>query len=137
MRFLATYFSALIFGLGLGVSGMTNPSKVKGFLDIFGQWQPALIFVMGGAVLFHGLSYYFIRRRSSPLFGEKFLVPTKKIIDTRLVSGSILFGIGWGLGGYCPGPALASLFLLNSSVLTFIASMLVGMVLFFVTVKRP
>ena len=130
MRYFIAYLSALIFGIGLGISGMTDPSNVKGFLDIFGNWQPPLILVMGGAIAFHGLSYYFITRRQSPLLTEAFLLPSKKDIDLRLVIGSLIFGAGWGLGGFCPGPAIAAAFTLNPSVLVFIGSMSAGIGLY-------
>ena len=130
MRLFAAFISALIFGLGLGVSGMTDPENVRGFLDIFGNWKPALMFVMGGAVLFHGFSYTLITKRRSPLLGGSFSIPQKKLVDARLIAGSALFGIGWGLGGYCPGPAISSLFTFDSSVFIFLISMIAGMFFF-------
>ena len=136
MRFLMAFISAFLFGLGLGFSGMTDPHNVKGFLDLFGDWKPALIFVMGGAILFHSISYFLITKRKSPLLTPKFLVPNKRNIDAKLITGSALFGIGWGLAGYCPGPAIASVFTLNSSVLLFIGSMLIGIVLYHSFFKR-
>lgn len=110
----------------MGISGMTDPKNVIGFLDIFGDWKPALILVMGGAIGFHAISYYFIRKRPSPILADAFLVPRKSSLDVRLIAGSALFGVGWGIGGFCPGPAVASVATLNSGVFTFILAMLVG-----------
>lgn len=136
MKYFIAYISALLFGLGLGVSGMTDPSNVIGFLDLFGDWKPALILVMGGAIVFHGTSYYLITKRTSPLLTDSFLLPTKKHLDRRLIAGSALFGIGWGIGGYCPGPAIASLVTLNSPVFIFVASM-IGGIAFFHYIFKP
>lgn len=130
MKYFVAFLSALLFGLGLGISGMTDPSKVIGFLDLFGNWQPALMLVMGGAIGFHAISYYLIKKRATPLLGGMFLLPTKKHVDGRLVIGSALFGIGWGIGGYCPGPAIASLVTMSTSVMIFVLAMLGGIALF-------
>lgn len=120
----------LIFALGLGVSGMTQPQNVMAFLDLFGAWNPALAFVMIGAISVHAISYIFIRTKESPKFSVKFHVPTNSKIDTNLIAGSILFGAGWGLGGFCPGPALTSLASGSFVVFIFVGSMMAGMVLF-------
>lgn len=136
MNHLLTFLSAALFGLGLGISGMTNPENIIGFLDITGHWKPALMLVMVGAIGVHGISYYFIVKRASPLFGEKFLIPEKRSPDGKLVVGSVIFGVGWGLGGYCPGPAVASLLSFQSSVVTFIASMIAGMLLYHILTKQ-
>lgn len=121
--------SGLLFGLGLGVSGMTQPSKVMGFLDITGAWDASLAFVMIGAILVHMALFRLILKRSSPLFDTNFHIPTRKDLDLRLLMGAALFGVGWGLGGFCPGPALVSLASGGSAVLVFVATMLFGMLL--------
>lgn len=125
-----SFISGLIFSMGLVIAGMTNPDKVIGFLNIFREWDYALAFVMAGAVLFNLVTFKFIKRSQSPLFADKFEWPTKKDIDKRLVTGSIMFGIGWGIGGVCPGPAVANLVLFDPKIVVFVVSMLVGMFLF-------
>ncbi len=123
--------AGLLFGVGLGVAGMLQPAKVAGFLDVFGgAWDPTLAFVMGGAVLTYGLAHPVITRRRAPWFDSRFFLPTRRDIDLRLVAGAAIFGLGWGLGGYCPGPALVSLTTLGAPALTFVAAMLAGMVAF-------
>ncbi len=118
--------SGLLFGLGLGCSQMIAPQRVIGFLDITGAWDPTLAFVMGGAVLVTLVSFRFILRRSVPLLDRQFFVPTRTDIDRPLVLGAALFGVGWGLGGYCPGPAIASLGLGSANPVLFVAAMVVG-----------
>jgi uncharacterized membrane protein YedE/YeeE len=135
-RLLAALVSGLLFGLGLTVSGMVNPAKVLGFLDIAGDWDPSLAFVMGGAIPVAALGYAIARRRGKPVCAPAFALPTRTSIDTRLCLGAILFGVGWGLGGYCPGPALASLSFGGTKALVFVASMLAGMVLFHIVSRR-
>ena len=130
MRYCIAFISALLFSLGLGISGMTNPSNVIGFLDVFGVWKPALILVMGGAIAFHGGSYFLITKRTTPLLTDSFLLPSKKHLDGRLIAGSSLFGIGWGISGYCPGPAIASLATLSTQVFIFVAAMIGGIALY-------
>lgn len=130
MKHLTQLLSGLLFGAGLAISGMTSPENVRGFLDFFGNWNPALAFVMGGAVVVHGLTYRWVRGRKSPIFEKSFAIPSRKDIDRRLVWGAALFGIGWGLGGYCPGPAITSLVTLSRDSLLFVGSMLGGMLLF-------
>lgn len=127
---LAAFVVGFIFALGLGVSGMTQPQKVIGFLDLFGNWDPSLMFVMAGAILVHFVSYRWIRRRPSPLLSPRWHIPTKKEITPALVVGSLIFGVGWGLAGFCPGPALTSLANLQSTPVVFVVSMLAGMLLF-------
>lgn len=129
MSNLFALLSGLVFSVGLVVSGMINPQKVKGFLDIFGDWDYALIFVMGGAVAFNMLAYLIIFK-SVPFIGSQFFLPTKKVVDKNLVIGSSLFGIGWGLTGICPGPGIVNLVTLNSNIFIFVASMIVGMLIF-------
>ncbi len=124
---LSSFGVGFIFALGLGISGMTQPQKVLGFLDLFGNWVPDLLWVMGGATGFHLLTYRWIRRRASPLLSPDWHVPTSREITLKLVFGSILFGIGWGLAGYCPGPAITSLASFNEDPAIFCLSMLVGM----------
>jgi uncharacterized protein len=119
-----------VFALGLGISGMTQPSKVVGFLDLFGSWDPSLMFVMVGAIGVHLLLYRLARRRKSPLLAAQWHVPTKNEITPALVIGAVLFGMGWGLAGFCPGPAVTSLASFEIKPFVFTLSMLMGMVLF-------
>lgn len=127
---LAAFLVGFVFALGLGISGMTQPQKVVGFLDLFGAWDPSLVFVMMGAILVHFATYRLIRKRGSPLFSMQWHVPTKKEITPALVAGSLLFGIGWGLAGYCPGPAVTSLASFETRPFIFVISMIVGMYAF-------
>lgn len=121
--------SGALFGAGLLISQMTNPSKVLAFLDIFGSWDPSLAFVMGGALLVTLIGYHLVLKREAPLLGGAFSLPTRKDIDARLIGGAALFGVGWGLAGLCPGPALASLFFGGLPVLVFVAAMLASMII--------
>ncbi len=124
---VAALICGLLFGLGLAMSGMTDINKVVGFLDITGQFDPTLIFVMGGGLLVSLPFFQFgIKRLNKPFFAGGFNLPTRKDIDTRLVTGAVLFGVGWGLVGLCPGPALASLAYGNPDVLYFVVAMLAG-----------
>jgi hypothetical protein len=118
--------SGVIFGLGLAVAGMTRPEKVRGFLDFTGAWDPSLAFVMGGAVLVHAVAFRLITRRKSPVFAAKFALPTRRDLDAKLLAGAALFGVGWGLGGFCPGPGLTSLVGGAAPVAFFVLAMLVG-----------
>lgn len=129
-RAVAAFFAGLIFATGLAVSGMTQPHKVIGFLDIFGDWDPSLIFVMMGAIAVHSVSYRLIRRRSTPLLESEFHLPKENKITPRLILGAVLFGVGWGLGGFCPGPALVSLSSFEMRPLIFVVAMLAGIGLF-------
>ncbi len=124
---LAAFAAGLIFSIGLALSGMTQPGKVTAFLDLFGNWDPSLAFVMMGAIAVHTLLYRVIRQRTAPLFARTFSIPTRSDLDARLIGGAALFGIGWGLGGFCPGPAVTSLASGQSSVLIFVAAMVAGM----------
>ncbi|HEX2728971.1 MAG TPA: DUF6691 family protein [Rubrobacteraceae bacterium] len=128
MRILAALVSGLIFGLGLAISGMMNPAKVIGFLDVAGDWDPTLAFVMGGALLVTSPAYRVILKRQRPVLESNFSLPTKKTLDAPLIGGSALFGVGWGLVGFCPGPAVAALGTGLAPVLVFVAAMLTGMV---------
>jgi len=127
---LISFVVGLIFAIGLGISGMTQPQKVVGFLDLFGQWDPSLIFVMGGALAVHLVTYRLIRKQPHPLFDRQWHVPTKTEITPALMIGSIIFGIGWGLGGFCPGPGITSMASLELKPVIFVISMLVGMWIF-------
>lgn len=126
----ASFVIGLIFGLGLVVGGMTDPSKVIGFLDIAGQWDPSLAFVMGGALLVGVVAFRFARHRTENFFGGAMHIPTKNDIDKRMVIGSLLFGVGWGMAGFCPGPAITSIGTGNSKALLFVLAMIAGMALF-------
>jgi len=127
---LSSFIVGFIFALGLGISGMTQPSKVVGFLDLFGSWDPSLIFVMVGAILVHSIVYRFIKHKSSPLFSADWHLPTRKDLTPALIIGATLFGVGWGLGGYCPGPAVTSLASLQAKPAIFVGFMLIGMLIF-------
>ena len=116
-----------MFGLGLIISGMTNPAKVQNFLDLFGSWDPSLAFVMGGAIAVGLPGFKLAERMNKPLFADSFFKPTRSEIDKRLIGGAVLFGIGWGIGGFCPGPAITSVFSAETGVLIFVSAMLVGM----------
>ena len=116
-----------IFGLGLAFGGMLDPSKVVGFLDIFGAWDPSLAFVIMGGIMVNAAGYLILIRGKKPIFTEKFHLPDNIFIDRRLIVGSAIFGVGWGLAGLCPGPVVASLFLNPNSILPFLLIMLVGL----------
>ncbi len=128
MRLLFGFLSGLIFGLGLILAGMTEPLKVKGFLDIAGAWDPSLGLVMGGAIAVGALAFALARRRKKSWSGAPMEIPTDQTIDKRLVIGGTLFGIGWGIAGFCPGPALVALGSGSASAAVFVVAMLVGMV---------
>jgi uncharacterized membrane protein YedE/YeeE len=128
MRDVFSLASGLIFGLGLILGGMSDPAKVKAFLDLFGNWDPSLAFVMGGAIAVGVFAFAAGKKRTASWTGERMEIPNSKVIDTRLIVGGVLFGTGWGIGGFCPGPALVAL---GSGLLpaaAFVAAMLVGMV---------
>jgi uncharacterized membrane protein YedE/YeeE len=125
---IASFVCGLIFGLGLLISGMTQPAIVQGFLDVFGRWDPTLAFVMAGALVVSAVGFALARRRTRPLFAASHLWPTKSDIDRPLVLGSTLFGIGWGLAGLCPGPALENLASLSPRVIVFVIAMGAGMI---------
>ena len=126
---LMAFLVGLFFAIGLAISGMTQPQKIIGFLNPW-DWDPSLLFVMMGAVLVHAISYPLIKRRRSPIFDLKWHVPTRNDVTTRLFLGSAIFGIGWGLGGYCPGPGLTSLASLDLRAFIFVAAMVGGMLIF-------
>jgi uncharacterized protein len=124
--------AGLVFAAGLTLGGMTDPRKVQGFLNIggiaSGKWDPSLAFVMGGALFVSFLAFWSIKSRVAPWFAAKFELPTRRDIDARLIIGAALFGIGWGIGGYCPGPALASFLIGGPDILYFMAAMIAGMI---------
>ena len=127
----ASFGAGILFALGLGLSGMAMPEKVIGFLNITGDWDPSLAFVMIGAIGVHVLFYQlWLKQKDKPLLAPSFSIPTHKKIDSRLVIGSTLFGIGWGLSGFCPGPALLAIMSLNRTSLIFAIAMIAGMVLY-------
>lgn len=127
---LSSFVVGLIFAFGLGLSGMTLPERVVGFLDVFGSWNPSLIFVMLGALIVHAVLYRLIRKRRSPLFASEWYIPSRTDITPSLVIGASLFGLGWGLAGYCPAPAITALPSLGLKPLVFVIAMIVGMLLF-------
>lgn len=130
-RYAATALIAgLVFGAGLGVSGMTDPTKVLAFLDFFGDWDPSLALVMGSALLVNAVASRWVFRRARPLLDVRFHMPIPTAVDVRLVAGSALFGLGWGLSGYCPGAAIAAVGTGAGEVLVFLGSMAAGMALF-------
>lgn len=118
-----------LFGGGLAVSGMADPQRVRGFLDLFGEWDPTLAFVMGGALLPMVVAWVVQSRMIAPLGAPRFSLPNKRDLDLRLISGSALFGIGWGIAGLCPGPAIADLAIAPAPAAIFVAAMLAGMIL--------
>ncbi|MEM6294024.1 MAG: YeeE/YedE family protein [Myxococcota bacterium] len=121
------FAAGLLFAAGLVLGGMTNPAKVLGFLDVTGAWDPSLAFVMGGAIAVFAPGYWLMARRSGSLLGDPLNLPTRSTIDARLLVGAALFGVGWGLAGYCPGPALVSTMSLGRDALIVATAMLVGM----------
>jgi len=127
MKRLSVFFCGWLFAVGLGMAGMTQPSKIIGFLDVAGTWDPSLMFVMGGAVTLGLAAFAWVLKQPSPVLEERFVLPDKTAIDRRLLAGAALFGVGWGLSGYCPGPALVSLVTFSPSVLVFVACMLAGL----------
>jgi hypothetical protein len=129
MKGLAALLCGTLFGIGLAVSGMTDTAKVLGFLDLFGDWVPDLMFVMGGAVCVTLVAFRFIVKRDRSLLGEIMSLPKTTAIDARLLSGAAIFGIGWGVYGYCPGPAISALGYLQTNTVIFVVAMLVGMAL--------
>ena len=129
MRNLVTVFTGLIFGIGLIMSGMTNPAKVQNFLDLFGTWDPSLALVMGGAILITMPGFWLVQKLQTPFFEDSFLIPQKTNLDFYLLTGSAIFGIGWGLGGFCPGPVVVSISNGSAGTILFVITMLIGMVL--------
>ena len=129
MQRMIEFILGLLFGLGLLISGMTDPSKVLGFLDLAGTWDPSLVFVMGGGVMVGVLGFAWAKKRSTSLSGQALQWPDLVHIDRPLVVGSLMFGVGWGLAGFCPGPALVSMAAGHDKALVFVLTMVAGMVL--------
>jgi uncharacterized protein len=127
-RILASFGCGLVFGIGLLISGMTEPSKVLGFLDLFGAWDATLAFVMAGAVAVASAGFALARSKSAPLLASSFAWPSRRDIDAPLIIGSAVFGIGWGLSGICPGPALVNLAGLSAPIIVFVVAMMAGMI---------
>jgi len=125
--FFAALLCGLIFGCGILISGMANPAKVLNFFDITGSFDPSLAFVMGGALIVTTLGYRLVWKRDAPLIGESFIIPTKRQLDKKLIIGSAIFGIGWGIGGFCPGGAIPALGLLRSEPVYFVTAMVLGL----------
>jgi uncharacterized membrane protein YedE/YeeE len=123
---LAAGISGFVFGIGLAVAQMTNPEKVLNFLDVSGAWDPSLLLVLGAAVALTALAYHYVLKQKRPLFDTTFHLPVARLIDRPLVLGAALFGIGWGVAGYCPGPAIASIGFGNPEALWFVPAMFVG-----------
>ena len=126
-RLITALIIGAVFGIGLAIAGMLNPSKVVGFLDIFGDWDPSLALVMGGGVLVNAIGHRFAMKRKAPIQCATFSMPTSTKFDKPLVIGSLIFGIGWGLAGLCPGPVVASLLLNGQAILPFFGLMIVGL----------
>lgn len=126
MRIVISYLIGLIFGIGISISGMANPAKVLNFFDIAGAWDPSLAFVMGGALVVTFVGYRFVLRRPAPVMASDFQIPTRRDLDPRLIGGSALFGIGWGIAGFCPGGALPALGTGRSEVFVFVAALVAG-----------
>lgn len=133
---IASLLSGLLFGFGLIVSGMSNPARVLNFLDLSANWDATLAFVMGGAIAIAAPGIYWVRKRNKPLFADNFDIPTSKVIDSKLVTGSAMFGVGWGISGFCPGPAVVAIATLQSDVLLFVGAMVVGMLAQHFVTKR-
>lgn len=129
--------SGALFGIGLGVSGMTRPTKVLGFLDAAGDWDPSLAFVMMAAVGVHAVAVVIAKRRGRPVASARFHWTEQTLLDAPLLTGAALFGVGWGLGGFCPGPALATAASGNLAAIAFVAAMIVGMVARHATTRQP
>lgn len=133
---LTAFLCGLIFGIGLLLAGMANPAKVLAFLDLAGSWDPSLALVMGGAIPVSAIGFYLTRHRTAPLFGKRFQIPANTKLDKRLMLGALGFGAGWGLAGFCPGPALVALGTGSIKGIVFVAAMLSGMVIFEMLEKR-
>jgi uncharacterized protein len=130
MKNLSVFLIACLFSLGLCISGLVAPRKVLAFLDLFGAWDPSLIFTMGGGLVVAAVSYAATRNRAASLLGEPMQIPSNSTIDARLIGGSLLFGAGWGLAGVCPGPAIVNLGFLSGPAAVFVAAMMIGMALY-------
>ena len=135
-RLITALIIGSIFGAGLAIAGMLNPSKVVGFLDVFGDWDPSLAFVKGGGVLVNAIGHRFVMKRKAPIQCATFSMPTSTNIDKPLVIGSVIFGMGWGLAGLCPGPVVASLFLNGQAMLPFFGLLIAGLLVGRIVMRR-
>jgi hypothetical protein len=135
-RLIVAYVCGVIFAVGLGLSGMTHPLKVLAFLDVTGSWDPSLAFVMVSGIVVNFVLFRVALRRGAPLFAPTFALPTATRLDAALIGGAAVFGVGWGLGGFCPGPAIVSVVTCAPSVVAFVVAMLVGMAVFDVIKSR-
>ncbi|TWW09385.1 membrane protein [Planctomyces bekefii] len=126
-RIIVAFLSGVLFALGLGLSGMTQPAKIFAFLNLAGAWDPTLMLVMGGAIAVYGPVFYLSKRRRAPLFDDRWHIPPPWPVDRRLMIGAVVFGMGWGIGGYCPGPAIVSIAGHQIGTLVFLISMMLGM----------
>ena len=124
---IVSFFSGVIFAVGLALAGMTQPAKIIGFLDVFGNWDPSLVFVLASAVGVYYITFQLVIKRKSPILAPRFMVPTRSDLDLRLIAGGILFGIGWGISGLCPGPILTTLGTGTASVVTLLITMALGL----------
>jgi len=136
MRLISAYLIGLVFGLGIAISGMGNPAKVVNFFDVAGAWDPSLAFVMAGALAITFIGYRLVLARPRPLQEDRFYLPGSRVIDARLLGGAVLFGIGWGISGFCPGGALPVIGTFNADVLIFTAAMLAGILTARLMLKR-
>ena len=134
---LSSLFAGLVFGLGLIVSGMANPAKVIGFLDLTGRWDPSLAFVMAGAIAVGAIAFALARTRTASLLGAPMKLPSEQRIDRRLLAGALVFGVGWGIAGFCPGPALVAIGMGSAKAVVFVVATLAGMGIFQIAEKRP
>jgi uncharacterized membrane protein YedE/YeeE len=135
LRYLVSLICGLLFGAGLALSGMTRPLKVLGFLDVAGKWDPSLIFVLGAAATVATVAFHFILQRKAPLLAPAFDLPTTKGVDRRLITGALIFGVGWGIAGFCPGPAIALLAAPGTEALYFLPAMVAGWWLYRLTTR--
>ena len=134
---LSSLLAGLVFGLGLIVSGMANPAKVIGFLDVAGRWDPSLALVMAGAIAVGAIAFALARTRTASFLDAPMRLPTDKRIDRRLLAGALVFGVGWGIAGFCPGPALVAIGMGSAKAVVFVVAMLAGMGIFQIAKKRP
>jgi uncharacterized membrane protein YedE/YeeE len=137
MKLIISLFAGAVFGVGLAVSGMVDPARVQGFLDVTGRWDPSLAFVMGGALAVTSLGYAWLRKRGAGVGGLTLQWPTRNDVSAKLVVGAAMFGAGWGLAGLCPGPALGSLAIGGTQIVTFVAVMTASLWLTFIAMNRP
>ena len=134
---LSSLLAGLVFGLGLIVSGMANPAKVIGFLDLAGRWDPSLALVMAGAIAVGAIAFAIARTRTASLLDAPMKLPSDQRIDRRLLAGALVFGVGWGIAGFCPGPALVAIGMGSAKAVVFVVAMLAGMAIFQIAEKRP